>query len=1080
MSGPLARPPATPSSVACGGGCGRPVPDAARYCPWCGTEQGRPDLAGTIAVTRRAGSVLRADIVGSMVLGAEVGAESWSQLTSGLFARFAAIFERWGGRVSHFTGDGVVALFGVPTALEGHAEKACRAALEIREAVDLAGRELRGRYGLALEMRIGVESGLLVAGVLPSATGLEPVVLGEVAEAAESLEREALPGEIRLGPRCAGLVGHRLRLTELASAAGASGAEPAFRLEGRLSRAERRARALPRPRFVGREPEMAALQSSVPGARGSGTAVALIGPAGVGKSRICDQFALWCAQRNMSVLMARGRPHEARMPLRWAARVIASYLGIDDAEPAEMLAGLGHMLASDDPATTHAIAQLLGDGRPQRTLADTARVLQPLVGHVLGLVLQRAQPLPRVVIVDDVQWLDRESFRALELSLQTIRRIPLLLVLTSREPRAVPASSGVVRLAVAPLGRTQITAVATDLLGAEGRDVGAMAERLSERSGGLPLYPVEVVRELVARGWLRGQPGAYRAHRGWRRIEIPEDVRAALCARVDVLPISLRLVLEVGAILGVTFEERALLGALDLPEAEGRARVAELGRRGLFEWLPAAGEKTSREISFGHPLLQEIVAGLLLEERACEIHRRVARALEREAGAEGALASRVASHWARGRDFERAIEWAAKAALALASHNLRTARRWWRLCARFAAVRGEAGRVALARAAVRRLAIGAQSGMSTPAARSVARQGVKAALASGEALLAAEILASESLVLALSGEGAAALRASQRALVLGQQDPDRAGRLRLEVTHLHVLFLQGAFVEMLSRADAILAELPLLADPESLAELPEDAGFVVLLRVHGRLAVGRLDEARRDLEGLLAIKPHLPAGQVRCLALATTTTLVLLSGDGVERARVACEEAVAIAGTSPAPLLRVLALWARGLAAMLSGDLPASSDLDEALRIIEAECPATRIRAGVMGRIALRDLDAGRALAAAETARLAWARASAVDDSWLIQGALVLARVCRQAQAAGADGEAERALERALLVARDGGYAAWTPQLLEEMSLRAGFHGDTVRADRLRVEALAAFVAIGAHGHVARLLADAPRSESAA
>ncbi len=1056
------------------------MPAAARFCPWCGTEQSRPDPAGTITATRRAGSVLRADIVGSMVLGGEVGAESWSQLTSGLFARFAAILERWGGRVSHFTGDGVVALFGVPTALEGHAEKACRAALEIGAAVGLAGRELRDHIGLALEMRIGVESGLLVAGVFPSGTGLEPVVLGEVAEAAERLEREALPGEIRVGPRCARLVGHRLRLTELASTGSASDTESSFRLEGRLSRVERRARALPRPRFVGREAEMAALQSSVPRARGPGTAVALIGPAGVGKSRICDEFALWCTQRNMGVLMARGRPHEARIPLRWAARVIASYLGIDDAEPVQMLAGLARILASGDAATARAVAQLLGEGHPQRTQAETAAALQPLVGHVLGLVLQRGQPLPRVVIVDDVQWMDRESFGALELSLRTIRRIPLLLVLTSREPRAVPAGSGIVRLGVAPLGLTQITAVATDLLGTEGPEVAAMAERLSERSGGLPLYPVEVVRELVARGWLRGQPGAYRAHRGLRRIEIPEDVRAALCARVDVLPAPLREVLEVAAILGVTFEEGALLGALDLRDAEARARVAELGRRGLLVGPPAAGEKSSREIAFGHPLLQEIVAGLLLEERTREIHRRVARALEREPGAEGALASRVASHWARGRDLERATSWAGKAALSLASHNLRACRRWWRLSARFAAAWGDAGRVALARAAVQRLAIGYQSGMGPAAARSVARQGVAAALASGESLLAAEILVNEALVLALGGEGVAALRASRRALMLGQQAPAREWRLRLEVAHLHVLFIQGEFLELLTRTDVILAELPMLADPEVLSGLPEEAGYVLLLRVHGRLLVGRLDEARRDLEALLAIRPHSPGGQVRCFALATTATLALLSGDGVVRAQLACEDAVTIAGTVQSPLLRVLALWARGLAATLAGDLAASSSLDEALQIVEAEWPETRMRAGVMGRIALRDLGAGRVLAAAEAIRQAWERATLVEDSWLIEVALMLARVCRAAESGGTDLEPERALERALRIARDGGYASWTPQLLEEMSLRAGARGDLSRADTLRAEALAAFEAIGADGHVARLRAEAPRSESAA
>ena len=1049
--------------------CGHRVPTEARFCPRCGARLAAgPGRFGAGGATLRNATVLIADIVGSVGLGAGVGAEPWSRLSGVLFSRLERILLRFDGTVSQFTGDGVVAVFGVPSALEGHAQRACRAALEIARIVKEASENLRLSSAVALKMRIALESGPVVAEIFPAESGLAPAVLGEAVAVAERLEAMTAAGEIWLGPGCARLVSSKFRIAPLSIAITGGVAGQIWRLEGRLSRAEARSQALPNASLRGRDRDLATLERLIPSAGMPGSAVALIGPAGVGKSRLCEELLERARHRGVRGLLIRSRPHERRTPFRWVARLVAQLTSLDSAGSGQMITRLARHLRAEGSPEGLEIARILVDGLATRTGSQMATGLLALINPLVELIRRREVLAPRILIVDEVSWVDRESRVAIDAFLEMVSKFPILLVLTAREARLLPPVSGLHHLVLAPLRNQEIKELARELVGDEDPRLREITARLTERAGGLPLYPVEVVRDLVARGRLRGTPGAYHLQGPLKRLEIPDDVRAALCGRVDALSAVKREILETAAVMGATFDESTVAAALDLPKRELRLQIEDLVQLGLLRDGSSMGDADGSMLAFTHPLLQEVIAGLMLGERSRTLHRKAATALAGASDATTELSPRIATHWARAGEPALAALWCARAGRWMQTRNLSEARRWWRLASWFGRSLGHTGSASVARAAARRLSIGYRCGMSASAARMVAGQGLRAARQAKESGLAARILSAESLVLAAQGLPDEATRIALRARALAGTAIPVKERLRIDTAYLHALFLRGAVAEMLVASEALLADIPALEDPDALSQLPDEAGFALLLRAHANLSIGRLEAGGADLETLLACRPG-GRGPVRSLALGSRATLALLRGEGAGEALVAAEEAVLIAEAGGGLLLRVLAHWGRGLAAVLLGDLQASSSLDQALTLIEDAGIKGRVAVGIGAQLALRDLAGGHREQARLGARRAWEWASSGQDLWLIQAGLALARVLREAEGGAAHDEAARALSRSWQVANDHGYAGFTPQLLEEMAAWAATVGLEEEAAEIGTRALNGYRMIGARGHIERL-----------
>ena len=240
----------------------------AKFCSECGT----PVAHVTQSAEYKQVTVLFADVVGSMDIAAAVGAERLRKIVAELVGRGAAVVQRYGGMMEKFTGDGLMALFGAPVALEDHAIRACLAALAIQQEANRLAAEVQGRDGISLRLRVGLNSGQVVAGEMGSGV-VGYTAIGEQVGYAQRMESVAPPGGVMLSESTAHLVEHAAVLadTELVSIKGKDEPVPARRLvaiglrDGLVGRAE--------ARLVGRRWEMAALDAIVDRAIGGHGAV---------------------------------------------------------------------------------------------------------------------------------------------------------------------------------------------------------------------------------------------------------------------------------------------------------------------------------------------------------------------------------------------------------------------------------------------------------------------------------------------------------------------------------------------------------------------------------------------------------------------------------------------------------------------------------------------------------------------------------------------------------------------------------------------------------------------------------------
>src|SRR5262245_24049326 len=297
--------------------CGAPIEAGEKFCGGCGaalTIGGRtttpsparaPLLAdkirqakGTIEGERKEVTVVFVDVKGSMELAEQLDPEVWSQIMQRFFRIFCDGIERFEGFVDKFTGDGGMALFGAPIAHEDHAQRACYAALHLRDAVRRYASEVRAQHGLPFAVRIGLNSGEVVVGRIGDDLRMEFTAQGHVVGLAQRMEAKAESEHICLSEHTARLVEGYFQLRDLGrtTVKGVSQPVALFELEavGSIRTRLDRSRSHGLSAFVGRDREMAALDAALERARSSGQVVGVVAEAGTGKSRMCAEFIENC------------------------------------------------------------------------------------------------------------------------------------------------------------------------------------------------------------------------------------------------------------------------------------------------------------------------------------------------------------------------------------------------------------------------------------------------------------------------------------------------------------------------------------------------------------------------------------------------------------------------------------------------------------------------------------------------------------------------------------------------------------------------------------------------------------------
>jgi class 3 adenylate cyclase len=314
----------TAAALVCGS-CGTELPPNSKFCNECGAAV----ATATTPAEYKQVTVLFADVVHSMEIAAAVGAERLREIMTDLANGCAVVVQRYGGTVDKFTGDGIMAVFGAPVALEDHAVRACLAALGVQEEATRLAVDVRERDGVDLQLRVGLNSGEVIAGEIGSGP-FGYTAVGEQVDMAQRMESVAPPGGVMLSESTARLVEGAATLgeSELVQIKGADEPVAAYRLLGIGER--RRAIRRVEPNLVGRRWEMSAVDGLLERAiDGHGAVVGVVGSPGIGNSRLVREVSAMAAAQGVEVFTAFCESHTSQIPFHAVARLLRAVTGVE-------------------------------------------------------------------------------------------------------------------------------------------------------------------------------------------------------------------------------------------------------------------------------------------------------------------------------------------------------------------------------------------------------------------------------------------------------------------------------------------------------------------------------------------------------------------------------------------------------------------------------------------------------------------------------------------------------------------------------------------------------------------------------
>ena len=628
-------------------------------------------------------TVLFGDVKGSMDLAEALDAEDWAAVMKQFFHILSEGVTRFGGTVDKFTGDGIMAIFGAPVSQEDHARRACHAALHLTDSIAAYANGLRQSKGIDLHVRIGLNSGEVVVGGMGEEGRLHYTALGHTVGLAQRMESLAEPGQAYLTEHTARLVGAHfaLRDTGPVEVKGASGPVGVFVLEGPSRRPTGPGSSAA---LIGRAEELSALEAALARAEeGRAQVVGVVGEAGLGKSRLCDEFVRSAADRGITVRRAAGVSHARDVPLLPVLELLRAYFDIGDTDSrVDAQQKITGRLLDLDPALDDTLPLLFDflevpdPERPPPRLSPDVR-LRRILDLLRRVTQRRSQRETLVILLEDLHWFDPQSLDFVE---QLIPSFPgtRTLVLTNFRPEFSPpwsVHSYYRQLPLDPLDAGAVGHLLTGLLG-EDPSLAHPLRAIVDRTGGNPFFVEEVVRSLVENGTLAGEPGAYHLTRPVDSVGVPPTVQATLAARIDRLAEGDKAVLQMAAVVGRNFTEPVLrlvsrLPGEDLSAITGRLRAGEFIQEVTFDPI--------EEYRFWHPLTQEVAYAGMLRDRRSALHAAVARAIvATDADRLDERAALVSTHWEQAGDAAEAACWNDRAAAFALRGDVPEAMRRWR------------------------------------------------------------------------------------------------------------------------------------------------------------------------------------------------------------------------------------------------------------------------------------------------------------------------------------------------------------------------------------------------------------------
>ncbi len=629
--------------MACCNSCGHAYEREANFCSRCGRPT-TPLASGD----RRVVTVLFADVSGFTRLSETLDPERLTEIINACFKALSEPIYRFGGIVDKYIGDAIMALFGAPVTHEDDAERAVSAAYAMQRAAERFSERLEAETGIRLRMRIGLNTGLVVAGAIGGDQKQDYTVMGDAVNLAQRLESQAEPGSILVSGQTYRLTAHAFSYQSARKlfVKGRQEAVYAYELRGPLLEAPPQA---DRPPFVGRGTELAQLHTALhAAAKGTPQWIMLTGGAGTGKSRLArEAIATLPPDPRRLVIEARGQTYHAETPLSLLRQIVEGLMApmVEGDHLDRLEAGLEARAVPQAQSTSRKLAFLLGGEGGDSLAAREA---------LAGVIARMEAPL--ILLLEDLHRIDADSAAWLSQLAGRLDGGTLAVVCELREPMPLSPSPWLspLTLALGPLAVGDAWQLILAELKASRDALEPSARRLLEaalaRAEGNPMFLRELVHGWIDAGILQRKAGRWLAEP--RESDgLPTSINAILAARLDQLTRPHREVLQAAAALEGTFTVEMLTTLLESPDLDGA--LAELARRDLLH------RGADGRWYFAQSLVQEVTYQTMLLSQRRALHQRIAEVLEgHSAGVEV-----LARHYRLAGDAHRAVPLLQQAAM---------------------------------------------------------------------------------------------------------------------------------------------------------------------------------------------------------------------------------------------------------------------------------------------------------------------------------------------------------------------------------------------------------------------------------